>query len=262
MAEEVDPSKTGGTGGGANNGGNADPGAGGGKGDEWGLFLEQAPEEYKKHPDLKGKATLGDLIKEHLELKKSATELQARSKDFVKKPGDDAKPEEVQAYRDWRGVPKDVSGYDLKSGEDFSKLPGSKDVEEFYKSSFLEAGLTPKEAATAWKKIEDRTVAGWKADLERSEKAKNDAFAKVKEAWKGDHETRLAKIVKFAKEYHGEATWAKIEASGLGNDLDYLESLLPVAEAYGEGKIRRSGGSGSSAETNGAKRVFSSPNFK
>jgi hypothetical protein len=228
---------------------------------EWGKFLDQAPDEYKKHPELKGKATLGDLIKEHLDIKSKAKDLEARSKDFIQKPGKDAKPEDIQRYREWRGVPKDAAGYEIVPSEGFRSMAGADGTLAFYKDTFLQAGLTPDEASTAWSKVESKIVGALKSQADARQQERIIGETTIKEAWKGDFDKKMGSIVELSKKFYSPETWAKIEAAGLGNDLAFLESQLPIAKAFGEGKILR-GGASSQKEVSGAKRVFSGEAWK
>ena len=210
---------------------------------EWGKFLDQASDPFKRDETFKGMKTLDDVLKGYKDLSAKSKELS----DTVSKTV----------------APKDISGYTIAVGEGFKGTPGADGLLEFYKNTFLENGV-PADKAQAqglWAKVESRIMGALKTQTEAREAERNKAVESLKGAWKGDYETRMTSLAEFGKTWFTPESWAKIEASGLGNDLGFLESLLPVAKAYGEGKIIRGGGT-SAKEVPMAKKVFSSPNFK
>lgn len=66
----------------------------------------------------------------------------------IRLPGKDAKPEEIQAFREKLGVPKDVTGYGEVKLANMEGVPDfdQKVINDFAKPAFLKIGLTPQQA--------------------------------------------------------------------------------------------------------------------
>ncbi len=223
---------------------------------EFGKWVDQASTELRALPILAGKPKIDDLIKDYQD---KHTKLESL-KGVVPKPGEKATPEQIQAYREYRGVPKEAKDYNLVTSEDFSKLPAAQEMVASYQEAFHEAGLAPEEASKAWAKVESRVVAAVKSQGEAAERARTNSDADLQKAWGDKYKPNMQILVEHGKKFYGDETWAKIEKSGLGNDRAFLESQLPVAMAFRDGKIIRSGGTGQAGEKNPAKAMF--PNFK
>jgi hypothetical protein len=104
-----------------------------------------------KDESLRGEKTLhnyksvDDLAKAQIEARKLI------GQGVTKIPGADAKPDEVRAFWDKLGVPKDVQGYaDVKLEADKSLGPiNAQAIDEIAKPGFLKLGLTPQQAQGA-----------------------------------------------------------------------------------------------------------------
>ncbi len=228
----------------------------------FGDFRDQISPELRTNEFLKDKSKPDDIVKAALEANKKNTDYEAKLKTAIVRPGEGATKEQVDAYqasiREAVGVPSDVSGYKINVSDDFKKIPGSEELLDFYKSSFLESEVPSAAAQKAWAKIESRVTSAIKAQQEAVESQKNKAVTDLKDALKGEYEPTMKLASEFGNQFWGPDTWKKIEASGLGNDKDFVISLRPLAQAYQQGRILK-GESGQTKVQTAAKALF--PNF-
>lgn len=228
----------------------------------FGDFRDQISPELRTHEFLKDKSKPDDIVKAALEAFSKNSDYETKLKTAIVKPGEGATKEQIDAYnasiKEAIGVPSDVSGYKIDVSEDFKKIPGSSELLEFYKASFLESEVPSSSAQKAWAKIESRVVSSIKAQQEASESQRQKATSELKEALKGEYDSTMKLASDFGNQFWGAETWKKIEASGLGNDKDFIVSLRPLAQAYQQGRILK-GDSGQTKAQSAAKSLF--PNF-
>mgnify|MGYP001588601234 FL=1 len=75
------------------------------------------PDEFKDHEFVKTFQKPGDFVKSALEIKTEADGLKARLANAVIKPGENASPAEITAYRLALGVPEKSTDYEFPKGE-------------------------------------------------------------------------------------------------------------------------------------------------
>lgn len=80
-------------------------------------WVAALPDELKGNDWIKGFQKPGDFAKSALDLKTKSETLETRMQGAIFKPGKDAKPEEVAAYRQALGVPDSPDKYDFPKAE-------------------------------------------------------------------------------------------------------------------------------------------------
>ena len=118
--------------------------------------------------DLKGDPFLGRYKSQEEALRSIPSAQKTISQGLIKRPGADAKPEDVARYRESIGVPKDVAGYEIAAAE-LGLDPGALDE---FKPLLLKHGV-PADAAKGliadyaqWERArQDRTQQQWVAEI-------------------------------------------------------------------------------------------------
>lgn len=163
------------------------------------------PEDWRSSlpDDLKADPFLGRYKSQEEALRGVAAAQKTISAGLLKKPGADAKPEDIARYRESIGVPKDVAGYDIKAEE----LGLDADALEAFKPILLKHGI-PADAAK-----------GLIADYALREQARLD---QVQQGWVGEIAEWKNQIgpSKFARASTAAFRFAEqmAEDSGLGWD--------------------------------------------
>ncbi len=104
------------------------------------------------------------------ELKNVATKA---TEGMIKIPGEGATVEEIAAYREAQGVPKDVSGYELPIPEDEANKAGNEAIAKEVAAAAHEAGIPKSKLTAVWNKV----VPALAAQAQALEKQGNDLLA-------------------------------------------------------------------------------------
>lgn len=81
------------------------------------------PDEFKEHEFVKTFQKPGDFVKSALEIKTERDALKTKLDGAIFKPGKEAKPEEISAYRQKMGIPDKPEGYEFPKGEGIEHDP-------------------------------------------------------------------------------------------------------------------------------------------
>jgi hypothetical protein len=223
--------------------------------DEVGTWVEQVPPEHRGYDFLKGKLKPVDLVvytkSREDELVKLSEQLKGSK---PPKPGADAKPEDIQKYREAYGLPasKDEIKF-LKEG-DLKGFADNKDLEGFYAEMFFKNDIPKDTASVIFKEIalkgKSMLEANQKAQIEARETAKKEALAGLQKSYGQDFEANMKVISDFGKSNFGEQVWQKIEASDLDTDIGFISPLLELGKEFGSGRfVKGSSGSQVSEKT-------------
>jgi len=191
---------------------------------------QEAPVSWhaKLAPELQKEKTLLD-FKDENALAKSYLEMKKWQSGAIKKPGPDAKPEEIARYREALGVPKTAKDYDL------SPLQGL-NVDQARVADFLEfahaSGQTQEQVqATIKRAYEWEKKARDKANEDNLQKL--DGLAKE---WGKPVFDQKAQYVKrlFQEMPNGEALEARLEALNVHNDPELFQAIAWIGEQFAE----------------------------
>jgi len=187
---------------------------------ETGKWVDQLSKEYRSDESLKGKAKLDDLFKDYKDRGTKLADLESKVKAFE--------------------VPKDVSEYELdKTVLDQLKLP--KEVQDFYKKSFLDAGLSKDQASKTFSELTKQSLAILKSNQDQRAKLDAERDAAIQKDWGQDFAINKSTVDQAVKHLFGDAGYAKLKQAGLDKDLDILKGLLPIGRAVSEGKFVKGG---------------------
>lgn len=176
--------QNGGTDGGA--GGSGDPAGGASGGDQGG----GAAADWRagiKDPDLKKQAerftTVDDVIKGNLELRQ-------RLSSAIIKPGKDAKPEEIAAYRKAMEIPETAEGYEFTRPEHIDEETFGSDAMKAALSGVSkvlhDANVSKSQAQAIWNWYNQTEAAATQAQIEADKQFATQTEAALKQEWGAD----------------------------------------------------------------------------
>lgn len=223
-------------------------------------FLSSLPEEFRTDPTFKDYKSMPDFLKSHKNMASLV------GKKAIERPGDNATPEQIKAFRAAIGVPETADGYkfddvDLSSyGEAANAF--KKELGDF-REIFMEIGIPAKEANALQQKYWNKLAEGLKAvsaagEAKRAEEAaKFDAeFAQMNQQRFGE---KAEAVVSGARDLMAE--FASKEDIEIIQKLDnktlfaFLNTLNGVREKYmSEGNPPANGGSHTSVQSEEAAR--------
>ncbi len=191
------------------------------------------PDEYKEHEWAKAHTKVGDFFKAALETKANHDAMKTRLDGAIIKPGENAKPEEVAAYRKAIGVPDKAADYELPTVEGLDNSP---EMVTWAQGIFHQVGLS-KEQGSAIGKAWNTFVAGMvKAENEAMAKARTEAEAELKKGL-GSEEKFKEAVELTSRLLKAHATPEELEflnESELGNHPTLIKLITRLAQKTGE----------------------------
>jgi len=210
-------------------------GAGTGQGEgQAPAWLAQMPADLKGKEDFTSFKTIGDLGKSYLEIKGKASEadgLKAKLQTAIFKPGEDAKPEEITAYRKALGVPEKPTDYEFPKREGVEHDPK---MVEFGRNVFHQANLSKDQAkiiSQAWDGFVEGVVT---ADLKTKEKSLNEANQKLKADWGPNFDKNMEITKRAFTKFSNQEFTTFLESTGVGNHPVLVKTFYEIGKAMGE----------------------------
>jgi hypothetical protein len=198
------------------------------------------PDEFKEHDGVKDYAKVGDFVKDHLQIKADAEQfktdhdtLKTKLETAIFKPGEDATPEEISAYRKVMGVPDAPEGYEIPKSED---VEHDEKMLSWFRAEAHKAGLSQEQVAAfvpAW----DSFVTGLGKELaEGAEDSAKKAEESLKAEWGADYDKNVEFTRRGFEHFVGEDDEMKgyLNETGRGNDPVLIKFIHKVGLAMGE----------------------------
>jgi len=178
---------------------------------------------------IRGEKTLSK-FKDPAALAESYVNLEKYAGGAVRIPGESATKDEIAAFNEKLGVPKDIGGYGLKY-EDLKvpdSIKGKFDEDAF--GNFLtwahSEGFTKKQV----QKMVDRFVQTQQRDddavAQAGARSADEALVEIKKEWGSTTGRNLALVQRGVKEFFGPEFASWLEETGAGNDPRFLKGAL------------------------------------
>jgi hypothetical protein len=188
-------------------------------------------DEFKEHEFVKTFTKPTDFVKSALEIKTERDSLKTKLGEAIFKPGENAKPEEIAAYRKALGVPESPDEYEFPKGED---VEHDENMISWAKGLFHKVGLT-KEQGSVISQSWDGFIKGLvEAENAEAEKAKSEAETKLKGEWGADYTKNVELTRRAYKHFGGDEFAAFLDESGMGNNAALIKVFYAVGKAMGE----------------------------
>jgi len=183
------------------------------------------PTELQHHEWLKDFTKVGDFAT-------AAIEVKERMDKAITPPGENATEDERKAYLKALGVPESSDGYTF----DLSKIPKDLELNEeivtWLRGVAHKNNLTQPQAEAMLVEMATRVTDQLKQQgavdeqqAQEAEQQKKKALQGLKDEWKEEFDTRLARVHKTAMSLFGQEFIDHAEATDIGNDLYVLRML-------------------------------------
>jgi len=212
----------------------------------------QLPDDLKGNEALDKFPVIGDLAKSYLEL-------EGKMGKSVAVPGEGATAEEWARYHKTIGVPDNATDYKLER----VKLPNTVSYDEKAETEFKDiahkAHLTPEQANLMhlWhvKSLVGNVIANKKVEKATAEQTET----QLRERWGAKYDLNTEYMKRGWNAIATPSLAAKLNASGLGNDIELIEKMVELGAKMGD-KPFRTGSGEPTVERDPAKLLY--PNQK
>lgn len=204
-----------------------------------GSWRDTLPEELKNDPTLNKYSDVPNLAKAYIELQKKM------GQKGVIKPGKDASPDEIKAFRESLGIPTDPTKYDLGA---FEGVQVPKETIDWAQKVGAEQGVEPAAMkaiiADYFKLVNDNQALAAVAAKEQMKKGLED----LKTEWGEAYDRNISRANFAAEKLGGKAYIDHLVKLGIHNDPMTIKVLADAAKLFGEDKLREAG-AGTSSQT-------------
>jgi len=190
------------------------------------------PDEFKEHEAVKDYTKPGDFVKDAIADKAAHAELKTKMETAIFKPGENATPEDIIAFRTTMGVPEKPEEYDLSNGD----VEHSPEMVNWFGPIAHKIGLT-QEQVTGLVPDFDAFVMGLvEADAVAKEKAVADAEQALKVAWGTRYDEELEFTRRGFEHFFGKDSEFKgfLEKDGMGNHPLLHKAFNKMGRALGD----------------------------
>lgn len=183
-------------------------------------WMSQLPEGIRNDADVMKQLSkfqkVGDLAK-------SYTELETRLGKSIVQPGKDSTPEEVQAFYEKLGKPKDAKSYGIET-----------EGADAYKDIAFKYNLTDDQATGLFKELSDLGIGKVKAAQEELNRRATELDTKLHKEYGSEYEAKLRLLQRGVNAYGGKELGDKLRNSGLLYDESIVRLFIRLGEMGAE----------------------------
>jgi hypothetical protein len=207
------------------------------------VTAESATPDWRDAIEEPGLRRVAEKFASPAEVVKSYAALQSRLGRSVVKPGADAGPEEIAAYRRQLGVPARPEDYALKLPDDLPEAlrddPAAAALRQDFVTAMHGAGATPEVVQQALDWYHGNLAESLAQQEKAAGESRAEAEAALRREWGGDHERNLAFAQRAARSFGDEAFvdfLERHEAEGvkLGDHPTFLRAFAAIGRAMAE----------------------------
>lgn len=217
----------------ADDAGGAGAGDGGNKGGEGGgaSWRDSLPDDLKTAAPLTKFTDVPSLARSYTQLEHRFHE--SGRKDAVVKPGENATPEDWQAFYARAGRPEAADKYDLKVPDDIkAKINVTDDFVKGFKDRAFKNGLNPQQASDMWSTALEANVS-MKEQLDAKKlTARGEAKAALQKAWGEAFPAKLENINRLVDKFADDSDVPQLKE--IANDERFARFLDKIAAQFGE----------------------------
>lgn len=195
-------------------------------------WRDSLPDDLKADPTLSKYSDVANLSKAHIELQKKF------GQKGVFKPGKDASPEEVKAFREQMGIPTSPDKYDLG---DFGDVKVDPSIVDWAKKIGSEHGVEPAALKAIIADYVKTESANEKAMETALKAAVQEGFDGLRTEWGEAFQRNIDRANFAVQKTGGQALVDRLKEFGADNDPLILKHFAEVAKLYGEDQLREAG---------------------
>lgn len=177
------------------------------------------------------------------EVVKSYAALQSRLGRSVVKPGPDAGPEEVAAYRRQLGVPESIEDYEVRRPEDLPAAlqtdPAGEALQRDFLQAMHEAGASNEVVQKAIDWYYGSVTQSLEQQAQTAAERRAEAEASLRQEWGGDHDRNLTFAQRAVRSF-GDDTFfeflegQEVDGVKLGDHPAFVRAFAAIGRAMGE----------------------------
>jgi len=187
-------------------------------------WMSQLPDELKQNEQLSQFKNLGELGNKFLEVSKNA-------EGSFKIPGEGATDEEISAFYNKIGRPKEASAYDLQSPQLPEGMQMNTELGVAFRDLSHKIGLTQKQAKQLFDFYNNHMITTFSTAQKAKIKAVTDAGDSLKQEWGTNFDTNM-EVVKRAYVKFGNEDFTKfMNESGAGNNPVVIKTFFEIGKA-------------------------------
>jgi len=196
---------------------------------------DQLPDDLKGHETLAGYQKLEEAARAILDLQGKVPELEGKLQNAVMRPGEAAKPEELDAFYNALGRPEKPEAYSFGKPEGLPEgIPYDENLETQMKQVFHSAGLNDQQGQAVFKAFMDNYSGKYLETAKQMKEVHERDVAELKRIWGDDVEEMQNKASRAATKLGGERFAKYLKDSGLGQKPIFIHFLNQVFELIGE----------------------------
>lgn len=189
------------------------------------------PDEFKEHEYVKTFNKPGDFVKDALNVKTERDDLKTRMETAIFKPGEDATPEQKEAFLKSLGRPDDPKGYELVPPKLPEGLKLDDTLTEWYRQTAFESGLNKEQAARLYDGYNKMLEATQNEAIKQRVQELEAGREELKKEWGNDYDKNVAIVQKAQEAIAGdEATKNWLTAHNAENNPVLVRLLFNVGK--------------------------------
>ena len=235
---------TGSGGGGASAAGSGGTGAGSGAaGGQGGMgtgaagtqtsWRDTLPDDLKSDATLNKYSDIPNLAKAHIELQKLI------GQKGIIKPGKEASPEQIKAFREALGIPSDPSKYDM--GEFDKSITMPPETLEWARKMGAEHGIEPAALKAVMSDYMKQEALLESAQEKAVQAEIAEGFKGLRSEWGEAFNQNLTRANFAAQKLGGQGLIDRLKEFGADNDPVIIKAFAEAAKLYGEDRLREAG---------------------
>lgn len=189
-------------------------------------WMSQLPKEMRTD-DLKGFDKISDMVNAYKELAK-------KSGDQTQGPGPDAKPEEIQAFYEKLGKPKDADGYKFEGAD-------NDESNKLFRDAAFNANLTQSQAQNIYKTFTDIAKQQYEDSKKEMTKTYEATEKALKDEYGNKYSEKLALLQRGMTNYVTPELQKQLSQRGLLYNKDLVELFITLGEESSEAGATQKG---------------------
>ena len=196
-------------------------------------WRDTLPDDLKSDATLNKYSDIPNLAKAHIELQKLI------GQKGIIKPGKEASPEQIKAFREALGIPSDPSKYDM--GEFDKSITMPPETLEWARKMGAEHGIEPAALKAVMSDYMKQEALLESAQEKAVQAEIAEGFKGLRSEWGEAFNQNLTRANFAAQKLGGQGLIDRLEEFGADNDPVIIKAFAEAAKLYGEDRLREAG---------------------
>ena len=196
-------------------------------------WRDTLPDDLKSDATLNKYSDIPNLAKAHIELQKLI------GQKGIIKPGKEASPEQIKAFREALGIPSDPSKYDM--GEFDKSITVPPETLEWARKMGAEHGIEPAALKAVMSDYMKQEALLESAQEKAVQAEIAEGFKGLRSEWGEAFKQNLTRANFAAQKLGGQGLIDRLKEFGADNDPVIIKAFAEAAKLYGEDRLREAG---------------------